>query len=591
MAALTISDHQFLLTVDLVNAIVNPGVSYADQKYSDMRELALTGVEIDQNVPPTLSSDYVVPDATNYIYQTFLLPTAYKREGVIAPDINGFQVSVTVSGDSTLAYLDYVLQYQGATWVTLTSGRVTGCHTSGEQLYFDIYFDYPVPVTDDLLGRKLRFGIRGNVDKVWYSQPNPYPNGQALRVDGLTPLVVGIPSSLRFRILTASGDKGVDFLNNTYRSAVSRNAATNISTQLTLDSDAYWLSKPNPSKFGIECLYLDVRDPNGNAQVIDRILVNPVTPGPYFHVYYSTDDSPANTVPQWENKLWTPISQSYRMTQRQEFALPEPIIAKYICLEFTRLQAQHYSPGTFQQPIQYRKYPKWVMDQFLTQQVVTANGDPFVSRRVNVIYNLLEFAFDYYLDDLRQNPTSPDQVFPIPSLGLLPSSASNLISGDTLTRINTTLHNYVQHLGLRSDTSTILGEFARSSADNSTYPVESLDVPLSSDTSAVTSLNRDAVLNEEFFPLMFFFLRSRHAYRIVEATFEHDRAYFVGIKELAFIRDQYAPTGDNSLYIESTGDITNTFRSDFANVNGTWAIVDSEDLDPTIPAPPPVIIS
>jgi hypothetical protein len=76
-------------------------------------------------------------------------------------------------------------------------------------------------------------------------------------------------------------------------------------------------------------------------------------------------------------------------------------------------------------------------------------------------------------------------------------------------------------------------------------------------------LNRESIIVEQNFPVMFFYLTCRHAYRVVQASLESDRAYFVGIRELAFLRDNYLSEFDTSLYIEGNSDLLNVERNDF----------------------------
>jgi hypothetical protein len=110
----------------------------------------------------------------------------------------------------------------------------------------------------------------------------------------------------------------------------------------------------------------------------------------------------------------------------------------------------------------------------------------------------------------------------------------------------------------------LLGDYARQTVDfNADYPIEQTPpTPISS--SDVSSLNRDRVVIEQNHPVMFFYLTCRHAYREVEAKFTHDRAYFVGVRELAFLRDNYMTAFDTTTYIESNADTLNVERNEFA---------------------------
>lgn len=50
-----------------------------------------------------------------------------------------------------------------------------------------------------------------------------------------------------------------------------------------------WRSEPQPISYGIVNLYVDSRDDEGNAQVIDRFYIDPTTSGPHMNLYYSNE--------------------------------------------------------------------------------------------------------------------------------------------------------------------------------------------------------------------------------------------------------------------------------------------------------------
>lgn len=51
-----------------------------------------------------------------------------------------------------------------------------------------------------------------------------------------------------------------------------------------------WKCEPQPVPWAVINFYIDTRDTNGNAQVIDRLYVDPLYTGPAMNLYYSTDD-------------------------------------------------------------------------------------------------------------------------------------------------------------------------------------------------------------------------------------------------------------------------------------------------------------
>jgi hypothetical protein len=53
---------------------------------------------------------------------------------------------------------------------------------------------------------------------------------------------------------------------------------------------------------------------------------------------------------------------------------------------------------------------------------------------------------------------------------------------------------------------------------------------------------------------------------------------FVGVKEIAFLRDRYTQAYDTNLYIESAGDTVNIERNDFVNSGGIWTPYPTKEL-------------
>lgn len=305
--------------------------------------------------------------------------------------------------------------------------------------------------------------------------------------------------------------------------------------------------------------------PDDISTVIDRVLIDPITPGAYFTVYHTEEGDPGKTAEQWENKLWIRIPQTYRMERRETHAFPEPIKAKYLKLEFSHLQAKYYAPGNFQQPVRYKKHPKWVLDYFLAR-LQTDNA--FLAERVQVVFDALDLAYNYYLDDLGQEPQTAIDVNNavsdvVASFLRDRTDVSDRIDPVTLDKINLVLAPYKDHPALRGTAQTLLGEYARQTIDfNEDYSVESVR-SVSVPTPDVSSLNRDRVVIEQNYPVMFFYLTCRHRYREIEAKFTHDRAYFVGVREIAFLRDNYMTAYDASTYIEPAADTTNIERNEF----------------------------
>lgn len=306
--------------------------------------------------------------------------------------------------------------------------------------------------------------------------------------------------------------------------------------------------------------------PGENTVVIDSVLLDPLTPNIAFSVYYSEDGSASDetTETEWENKLWVRVPKTFIANQRQTYAFPEPITAKFVKIEYSYLQAQSYNPGQNQLPTTYKKFPKWVADFFIAQM----QTPQFIANTVGVNYDALDFAYNYYLDDLGQTPASPvaapSEVVSTLTQFFNSELETNKVDATTLAKINLVMQTYTQPPGSLASSSTLLGSKVRQIALSTTnYPVEQQSNLSGVNLSEVSSLNRDNIVFEQGLPVMYFYLTCRHSYKELTATFNNNRAYFAGVKEVAFIRNDYTTTYDGELYIETGGDDINTELNDF----------------------------
>lgn len=521
------------------------------------RHTLLSGIEINQNV---LSQKAAFPTME---FQTFRLPVNYKRAGVDIPDITGLQICVDTVGagdeEENLMDIDVEILFQVnqfGDWVDLAHGDVEGFAVGDEQEWIDVYFNEPITVNNDWLQHQFRLGIR-STQEVWYSYP-PVMTNESITTAG---------GNLAFRLLTNTADSGTDFLSNGYRSMVKKLGSESFSTVSSPDANAFWYSKPNPSKFSVESLYFDVRDTNRKESVVDRLLLDPVTPGVYFNLYYSSDGQAGTSDSDWENKIWTPVYQTYHATRREEHALPEPVSAKYMKVEFSHLQASHYSPGTFSQPTRYKKHPKWVLNYFLARlNGQQSSEDPYVARKVRVVYNALQLGYDYYLDDLHQDPADPNIIQNTTALTSFLSDRSDVseqVDPSTYARIQGSLQPYTQQPAERSSGLNYLISTYSLDRIDTNYPTETVN-SATANTIQVSQLDREQVIVEQNMPVMFFYVPCKHIYKELEANFANDKAYFVGVRELAFTREHYTVASDNDMYVENLVDFTNLRRNDFA---------------------------
>jgi hypothetical protein len=453
--------------------------------------------------------------------------------------------------------LDIPVDYDGSA-IIIDNRRIEVGGLIPDEPYAFMDQGVPVFVVYNSKEDQTYYSYQQGIDRWYVSIPNPLDgyDGRAFAANGTTPLtLLANQFSFCFRILGMVADEGIDFLGNRYRSLVLQNKVANLSVEENLK---FWLSRPYPSKFAVESLYFDISQ-NDNIGVIDKILVDPITPGVYFNIYYSNDGDPVERESDWEFKLWTHVPAIFQATGREIHNLPQPIAARYIKLEFSHLQGRYYAPGASQAPTKYKKHPKWILDYFLAKMVYDQINQSDTS--IDVVFDALDLAYNYYLDDLRQNA--------ITDLGAIVTflqdrgDFSDQVDPDTLAKINLSMTPFREHPALRGDDNSVLASQVIAAISGSTdYPVETLAASIPPEDSLTSISNKQSLL-EKNYPVMFFYLTSRHRYREVEALLERDRAYFVGIRELVLLRENHLEASDNQQYIEANTDLLSVEQNDF----------------------------
>lgn len=582
-------------------------------------------------------------EADDKIYQEFYLPGDYVRGQDVIPPISGIQILCTVETSyAATSAVDYQIDwYTNAGWTQLVAGTEFGAHVDGEQVWFDIYLDEPLVITEEMLTAKFRFGVESKLsdnpaknDKVFYDRYSgryQLPNGQvgyiypysffpgtvqpinyynynenryhygylywnpdsgdivyseyhgitnfwywpgdwrSYTIDDddneITVQQEAANAQLHFRLLAGVADTGSDIIGNDQRQVVTVKDAKTLDPFADKGENDFWMSKPNPSKFAVECLYFDMRVGNAlKPQVIDKVSIDPITTGIYFSVYYSNEGEPGVNESSWEQKLWNRVPNTYLLDKKDTYVFPEPITAKYVCIEFTHLKAESYDPGETTFPITYKKHPKWVLDYFLSRLETDTTEDTFIASRVNISFDALDLAYNYFLDDLKQEPDTPVKLSPDVNTNVLKQfltdrqDASDRVDPTTLGQIKLAFNRYARHPASNGPLDYIYTNYGPGAGNN--YAVEATSAPAIVSTD-VSSLNRQSLIIEQNYPVMFFYVPSRHTYREVSADLTYNRAYFAGIREIAFLRDNYGTQYDGNLYIEGIGDNTNVDRNDF----------------------------
>jgi hypothetical protein len=304
-----------------------------------------------------------------------------------------------------------------------------------------------------------------------------------------------------------------------------------------------------------------------SPMVVDKVLIDPITPGVFFHVYYSDEGVAGESEAEWENKLWTRVNGTFQANKRETHALPYPITAKFIKIEFSHLQARSYNPGDQPRPTAYKKHPRWVLEYFMARtNSKNALEARLMNKRVGVVFDGYDLGFNYYLDDINQEPDQPAEIAlrsdALDSF-LRDDNFADRIDPDTMSRINLAFEPYKSHISTWFGRNS-LGDVLNATIDGITnYPVEE---NYGGDTRG--SFRNPEVAYENDVPAMFFFVTCRHKYRESLASFSHNRAYFVGIRQISFSRENYTERFDTDHYIEPAGDLLNIERNDFATING-----------------------
>ena len=454
---------------------------------------------------------------------------------------------------------------------TLTSGLNYSYMGQTSAAYMSVSQNqtYNLAVTINVLA--LAPGATAAVYVMWYtntgsliSQSSPF--GVSVDTQGIRTITGSITApatAAQAQLLVGFGGGGTGF-SDMYIDSI----YFGIGSTTFFDGDTpgdIWMAQPGRSGSAIPTSATAQDD----TTVIDGVLVNPSTPNIAMNVYYSTDDSYTsdNMVEgDWEQKLWTRIPEVYVLTAQQNCMFPTPVSAKYIKLEYSNPQAQIYSPGTFSQPVTYKKFPTWVAEYFIAQ----LESPSFLASSVNVVNDAINFAYAYYLDDLDELPADPTPAPPniIPTLTnyFNQNNYGNQVDTQTLSQINFIMQQFQLPTGsiLGGNDSSLISQYASNIVNGQQLaPVSENTFVNSIDYSTVSTLNREPVVLEQSLPVMYFFLTCRHGYKEVSVEFEHNRAYFFGIQSVNFLRANYATASDTQQYIESGGDTANSLMMDF----------------------------
>lgn len=417
----------------------------------------------------------------------------------------------------------------------------------------------------------ISYNAGGGVGTITLTSPWAGSTGASKTLEKVYPMYMsGYDStrSLACKVWGDVGDEGRDVLGNQYRYAVLREKAKYVLD----DGQAGWLSAPQPSPNAVESLFFDVRADVGGqkvAQVIDAVRMAPRTPGIHMHIYYSNESlngRPPDTLDEWNSLVWTPLHQLYVLKTNAIFELPQQIKASYIKLEFTNLRPLPFDIPTYPPlpPVTYRRYPTWVETQFFNpnfngyQRIVedwfTRNKTGTMKRVLKAITGedekLLEFQYKQReflaalalgrLDTLTKRRAS--QYVDVNSRALIDPVTQSKIYFATRDMYKGTLVATV-------DRTSILGQVVAETYD-STVPGDPVEGEVNysnlfrtPNVSTVQNRIQQAYAHLTNTP-MWFNRKGLHYYMVEQAKF-NKKAYFAGIREVTFMRNDYSVLHDD----------------------------------------------
>lgn len=387
--------------------------------------------------------------------------------------------------------------------------------------------------------------------------------------------------NLVMRVWADVADEGRDVLGNAYRYVTRKERAKYVHD----NTRAGWMSEPVPTPDAIESLYFDVRsrDSENNyiPTLIEAINIAPRTPGVRMNVYWTqqntTGEAPKITN-DWDYLLWTPIQETYTLRRNETIEFPQPVKASFIKLEFTALNPLPFKIPDYPPlpPKLYRRYPTWVEDQFNNSTIRNTVEDWFLRSATPVQTKVLaslrspvqefEYKQKEFLAALALGSIQADQLI---SAGIVDIKDKALIDPITASKVFIQgTDQFQSSLLVAVDQDSILGKLVVERFDPNVLsdPIELPPDAALDDSGTVSTINdrlTESYQNLAQIPMRFN-RTARHVYTYEEAEF-NKKAYFVGIDEVRFLRNNYVVVRDDALIVDILYDDTlleeNTWES------------------------------
>lgn len=489
----------------------------------------------------------------------------------IAPKLMGFDVLVNPTAEGK-AVLNWSLYNVSSVPRLITSGTCTKTikrelpvesdNPAGEveevipsMKWLNVSFDKPVQTS---AGQKYEIRIKngspGVLRKYYYLSANPNKQGGVSEdfdvyvVNAAGTVSQSKDTTMVYRLIADTGHEGKDLLGNGYREGVRYNSASG-----AIDGKSYtnWTSFPNPSQDGVEALYFDVRKLTAGVyspSVVDAIEVNTLTPGVKMNIYYSKQKMANNAAPRnikdWENMMWTPVRDSFRLNQKQTIDLPYPISANWICLEFYNLQAVPLGLSNYPMlpEVEFKEFPEWVYTNNPTP--LPTNDEPYLEQEKFVGFKITDVVSPSLesIGGLRTYFDGPQTLDNNIAL-----NGSGTADPKLLGKISFSKNPYAQPSINYVDTTSLLGDFVYQDYTNDqskTYISEAPQYPRVVTSRNVSNANDRRVASRYDETHALFNRVCAHQYAVKKARY-NKKAFLVSVSEVGFLRKDYSVEGDD----------------------------------------------
>lgn len=488
----------------------------------------------------------------------------------IVPKIMGFEVLVKPEEINSVVSLDWqLLRIDAGVETTLDRGTVEKTITASTVIPNPQEENYNVPehewirvnlnrtISTTANGKyeiRLRNANPKSVKNFYVSSPNiiPFVSGSEydlVLVNTLGDATTQNNECLVMRVLADIGNYGKDLLGNEYREGVRYNSAIHATDEKIYTN---WTCKPNPSQDGVEALYFDVRTLSSgkySPSVIDALEINTLTPGVRMNVYFSNQQltSAPQSIDDWEDMMWTPVRNSFRLSQKQTIDLPYPVSANWICLEFYNLQATPLGLSNYPilPAVSYKEFPQWVYSD--NPKKTETNDEAILQKETFVGYTIPEV-----FSPVLENKNDTVRVYSDTAQTLEQAISENGFgSADPiiLSSVSFSKNPFVTPSVKRVDTSSMLGEFVHQNYTNNIdvpYIAEAPQYPRVVESRNVSNANDRRMLARYEESDLLFNRVCAHRYAVKTGRY-NKKAYTVSVSEVLFLRKDYSVEFDDQV--------------------------------------------